>query len=153
MINWFKVKIIIYILIYVVCIGGNDYKMPPKAIADIVDAPALPGISISPDKNQLLIMERSTLTSIEELSQPELRLAGLRINPITNGRSRASYYTGLTIQNLKSGKQKKVKGLPRDGRISNISWSPDGKNIAMAITKSNRINLYVLNVNNTKAKL
>ena len=151
--NRVKAKIIIYFLINVFVIGGNDYKMPPKAIADIVDAPALPGISISPEKNQLLIMERSTLTSIEELSQPELRLAGLRINPITNGRSRASYYTGLTIQNLKSGKQKKVKGLPRDGRISNISWSPDGKNIAMAITKGNRINLYVVNVNNAKAKL
>ena len=43
--------------------------------------------------------------------------------------------------------------MPRDGRISNISWSPDGKNIAMAITKGNRINLYVVNVNNAKAKL
>ena len=123
--NRVKAKIIIYFLINVFVIGGNDYKMPPKAIADIVDAPALPGISISPDKNQLLIMERSTLTSIEELSQPELRLAGLRINPITNGRSRASYYTGLTIQNFISCKQKNVKGLPRDGRISNISLSPD----------------------------
>ena len=68
--------------------------MPPKAIADIVDAPATPGVSISPDKKQILIMERSSLTSIEELSQPELRLAGLRINPATNGRSRSSYYTG-----------------------------------------------------------
>ena len=74
--NRVKAKIIIYFLINVFVIGGNDYKMPPKAIADIVDAPALPGISISPDKNQLLIMERSTLTSIEELSQPELRLQG-----------------------------------------------------------------------------
>ena len=151
--NKVKSKIIIYLLINVFIIGGNDYKMPPKAIADIVDAPALPGISISPDKNQILIMERSTLTSIDELSQPELRLAGLRINPITNGRSRSSYYTGLTIQNIKSGKQRKVKGLPRDGRISNVSWSPDGESIAMAITNGDRINLYVVNVNNAKAKL
>ena len=151
--NKVKSKIIIYLLINVFIIGGNDYKMPPKAIADIVDAPALPGISISPDKNQILIMERSTLTSIDELSQPELRLAGLRINPITNGRSRSSYYTSLTIQNIKSGKQRKVKGLPRDGRISNVSWSPDGESIAMAITNGDRINLYVVNVNNAKAKL
>ena len=56
--------IIIYFSINVFAIASNDYKMPPKAIADIVDAPALPGISISPDKNQILIMERSTLTSI-----------------------------------------------------------------------------------------
>ena len=66
-------------------------------IACLVNTIAL---SISPDKKQILIMERSTLTSIEELSQPELRLAGLRMNPATNGRSRSSYYTGLVIQNI-----------------------------------------------------
>ena len=59
--NKIKSKITIYLLINVLVIGGDDYKMPPKAIADIVDASALPGISISPDKNQILIMELSLI--------------------------------------------------------------------------------------------
>ena len=145
--------ILIFLIFNVFIFGSNDYKMPPKAIADIVDAPATPGVSISPDKKQILIMERSTLTSIEELSQPELRLAGLRMNPATNGRSRSSYYTGLVIQNIQTGKKRKVKGLPSDGRISNITWSPNGKHIALSVTKGTQINLYVVNVKNGKGKL
>ena len=151
--NKIKLSAIIFLFINVFAIGNNDYKMPPKAIADIVDAPATPGVSISPDKKQILIMERSSLTSIEELSQPELRLAGLRINPATNGRSRSSYYTGLVIQNIETGKKRKVKGLPRDGRISNITWSPNGKQIALSVTKGTQINLYVVNIKNGKGKL
>jgi len=72
------------------------YQSPPKAIADLVDAPPTPSVSFSPDHHWMLIMERASLPSIEELSQPELRLAGLRINPRTNGPSRASFYTKIT---------------------------------------------------------
>ena len=126
--------------------------MPPKAIADIVDAPGTPLVSVSPDKSKILILERSSLPSIEELSQPELRLAGLRINPKTNGRSRTSYYTGITIQEIRTGKQKKVKGLPKGGRISNVSWAPDGNHIAMAVTKGNEIKLYTVVVRSGKAR-
>jgi hypothetical protein len=86
--------------------------MPPKAIADLVDAPGTPGVSVSPNKKHILILERASLPSIEELSQPELRLAGLRINPATNGRSRTRYYTGIIIQNLDSG-TKTREGAPQ----------------------------------------
>ena len=133
-------------------IGDDGYRMPPKAIADLVDAPVTPLVNVSPDKSKILIMERSSLPSIKELSQPELRLAGLRINPMTNGRSRTSYYIGLAIQDIQSGKQRKVKGLPNNGRISNVTWAPDGNHIAMAVTKGNEITLYIANVSSGKAK-
>ena len=55
--NKIKLSAIIFLFINVFAIGNNDYKMPPKAIADIVDAPATPGVSISPDKKQILIMQ------------------------------------------------------------------------------------------------
>ncbi len=133
-------------------IGDDGYKMPPKAIAKLVDAPATPVVSVSPDKSKILILERSSLPSIEELAQPELRLAGLRINPATNGRSRRSHYIGITIQDIQSGKQKNVKGVPKGGRISNVSWAPDGKHIAMTVTKGNEITLFTANVKSGKAK-
>lgn len=133
-------------------IGDEGYRMPPKAIADLVDAPVTPLVNLSPDKSKILIMERSSLPSIKELSQPELRLAGLRINPMTNGRSRTSYYIGLAIQDIQSGKQRKVKGLPNNGRISNVTWAPDGNHIAMAVTKGNERTLYIANVSSGKAR-
>ena len=148
-----NMRVIFTLIIFTAAWGGDDYKMPPKAIADLVDAPGTPGVSVSPNKKHILILERASLPSIEELSQPELRLAGLRINPVTNGRSRTRYYTGMIIQDLGSGTQKRVKGLPKNGRISNVSWSPNAKHIAVTVTHGAQINLYLVKAASGRASL
>ena len=148
-----NISVIFTLIIFSFTLADEGYKMPPKAIGDLVDAPVTPNISISPDKKNILILERASLPSIEELSQPELRLAGLRINPMTNGRSRANSYKGILIQNIKSGKQKKVKGLPKNAKIFSVSWSPDSKRIAMSVNNGNQINLYLSETKTGKAKL
>ena len=148
-----KIFIIFFLTITTGAVGDDGYKMPPKAIRDLVDAPLTPVVSISSDKKHILILERASLPSIEELSQTELRLAGLRINPKTNGRSRSSYYTGIVVQEIKSGRQKMIKGLPKDGRISNVGWSPNGKHIAMTVIRGSQINLYTVDIKSSKAKL
>ena len=151
--HFVKNILILVFLIFQFLLADDEYKMPPKAIADLVDAPVTPNVSLSPDKKNILILERASLPSIEELSQPELRLAGLRINPATNGRSRANNYIGIIIQNINSGRQKRVKGLPKSGEISSVSWSPNGKQIAMSVINGNQINLYLAEVKSGKAKL
>lgn len=148
-----NMSVIFTLIIFTAAWAENDYKMPPKAIADLVDAPGTPGVSVSPNKKHILILERASLPSIKELSQPELRLAGLRINPATNGRSRTRYYTGMIIQDLGSGAQKRVKGLPKNGRISNVSWSPNAKHIAMTVTHGAQINLYLVKAASGRASL
>ena len=75
--------------------SNTNYRMPPKAIADLVDAPLPPSVSVSPNQDWLLLMEMPSLPPISELAQPELKLAGLRINPRTNGPSRSYYSTKL----------------------------------------------------------
>ena len=133
--------------------ADDDYKIPPKAIADLVDAPVTPSINLSPDKKHLLILQRTSLPSIAELSQPELRLAGLRINPKTNGRSRTNNYKSIIIKNIDSNKEKKVRGLPKSSHISNVFWAPNGKHIAISVINGDRINLYLADAKNGKAKL
>ena len=148
-----NMSVIFTLIIFTAAWAENDYKMPPKAIADLVDAPGTPGVSVSPNKKHILILETASLPSIKELSQPELRLAGLRINPATNGRSRTRYYTGMIIQDLGNGAQKRVKGLPKNGRISNVSWSPNAKHIAMTVTHGAQINLYLVKAASGRASL
>ena len=70
------------------------YKTPPKEIMDLVLAPPTPGVSIDEKGEWMLLLERSDLPDIEELAEPELRIAGLRINPENFGPSRSSYITG-----------------------------------------------------------
>ncbi|WP_240935516.1 hypothetical protein [Hymenobacter sp. HDW8] len=110
------------------------YQTPSKAIADLVDAPITPRVSIASDGKWMLLMDVQDLPTIADLSQPELRIAGLRLNPRTNGPSRVSYSTALKLKRLSGGAEIAVKGIPNPAKISEVSWSPDDSKIAFAIT-------------------
>jgi dipeptidyl aminopeptidase/acylaminoacyl peptidase len=112
-----------------------QYQQPPKAIVDIVDALPTPGVELSPaggapGKRWMLIEHFSGLPTIAELAQPELRLAGLRFNPRTDGPSRGRYDTSLELQALPNGKAVAVSGLPEHAKIRFLDWSPDGRKIS-----------------------
>ena len=85
-----------------------DYQMPPQAIADIADAAPTPGIVVDPTKTWLLVLERQSLSSIGELAQPELRLAGLRIQPATNARSRRRVAAHVELVAIADGSTRSV---------------------------------------------
>ncbi len=127
------------------------YQLPPKELIDIVDAPPTPSVSLSPDNEWLLILSRPNLPSIEEIAQPELRIAGIRINPRNNGPSHPRYYTGITLKNLKSMQETKIK-LPENSRIANINWSPDNKKFAFILLKKNTIELWLIDVTSKSAR-
>src|SRR5512143_2987920 len=79
--------------------GQAPYKLPPREIVDILDAPPIPSAIISPDKQYLLLVEMPSLPPVAEVGQPMLRLAGLRINPHTNGSARANgHVSGLLVK-------------------------------------------------------
>ncbi|MBO0931681.1 S9 family peptidase [Fibrella aquatilis] len=122
------------------------YQTPPKALADLVTVPPTPGVSVTSKGDQLLILERASAPSIAELAQPELKLAGLRINPANNGPSRASYITGLRLKKLPGGTEIPVKGLPASPLIAYVQWSPDEKKVAFAVASDSRLDLYVADV-------
>ena len=93
------------------------YEEPSSAIVAIVDAAPTPAVSVGPKRASMIILERQGLPMIADLAQPELRLAGLRINPRTNGRSRAQFFIGLQVMDLGSGQKTDVTGLPTDPRL------------------------------------
>ncbi len=112
-----------------------QYQQPPKAIVDIVDALPTPGVELSTaggaaGKRWILIEHFSGLPTIAELAQPELRLAGLRFNPKTNGPSRGRYDTSLELQALPDGKAIAISGLPAHAKMRFAGWSPDGRKVS-----------------------
>src|SRR5215469_3796921 len=124
-------------LLAVVAAGqsGLNYQTPPKPLADLVDVLPTPSVSISPPgeaggKRWMLIQQGSGLPTIADLAQPELRLAGLRFNPKTNGPSRVGYVTGLKLKALPDGEETAVAGLPPHAKILYARWSPDSKKVA-----------------------
>jgi hypothetical protein len=129
-----------------------DYQMPPQAIADIADAAPTPGIVVDPTKTWLIVLERPSLSSMGELAEPELRLAGLRIQPATNARSRRRVATSLELIALADGSTRTVTGLPSRARIDDASFSPDGSLAAFSLTTGSGMELWVLNVVSGAAK-
>mgnify|MGYP001400288563 CR=1 FL=1 len=128
-----------------------SYKLPPKDIADMLLAKAAPAVSIDNKGEWMLLMESSSYPSVEELARPELKVAGLRINPANFGPSRQNYINNLYLKNIATGKEMKITGLPSPLFASNISWSPDNRKINFTHTTSGRIDLYIIDVAAQKA--
>jgi hypothetical protein len=68
--------------------SGDGYELPVQEIMEIVDAPPSPVLSFSPKRDEILFLQRRSLPPLAEFARPELKLAGLRIDPAYNGRSR-----------------------------------------------------------------
>jgi dipeptidyl aminopeptidase/acylaminoacyl peptidase len=137
------------------------YQQPPKAIVDIVDALPTPGVELSPasgtaGKRWMLIEHFAGLPTIAELAQPELRLAGLRFNPRTDGPSRGRFDTLLELQALPNSKAVAVSGLPEHAKIRFADWSPDGRKISFVnisdAEKDAGLSLWIVDVETAQAR-
>ncbi len=128
------------------------YQTPPKALADLVNAPLTPSVSVSPDRTRMLVMERPALPSIAEMAEPELRIGGVRLKPRTNGPSRGWTLTRLIVRDIASGEETPITGVPEGLRLDDATWSPDGKWVAFTTTSDNDIHLWVADTGNGKAK-
>ncbi len=122
--------------------GPSTYLVPPKAIVDILDAEPLPGVTVSPTRDVLALLPRRAMPSIAELAQPMLRLAGVRVNPQTNGPHRAPAGTGITLRTVAAGSERKVS-VPPDAHIAFLGFSPDGRRFAFTNTTASRVEIYI----------
>ena len=129
-----------------------SYRLPPLDIADIVDAEPTPAVSVGPQKEWMVLMSRDGLPSIAELSEQELRIAGMRINPANNAASRRAYYNGLTFQNLSDGRERRISDLPANPRIDSVNWSPDGLHLAFVLDQGTHIELWTADVDSGRAR-
>ena len=136
--------------------GHSGYLLPPKEIVDILDAPPPPVVELSPARDVVVLLERASMPTIAELSQPVLRLAGLRINPKTNGQHRSGAavyprYRSFTIKTVADGSERKVT-LPPSPSLAWIGFSPDGKRFAFTQHRDNAIELWIADTTSGQAK-
>lgn len=128
------------------------YQLPAQEIIDIVDAPSTPMITIGPAKKVMALIERPGMPQVEDLASEELRLGGLRIDPLTNGPSRSSYGVAVTLSDINGENKREVTGLPANTKIQNFRWSSNGAYMAFTHTAEDHIQLWVVDVENATAK-
>ena len=136
------------------------YQQPPKPIVDLVDVLLTPAVSVSPAASAatprwMVIQQISGLPSIADLAQPELRLAGLRFNPKTDGPSRGRYAISLKLKSLPNGKEMTVIDLPAQPKIRFADWSPDGRRLSFVSVSDSKddagLSLWIVDVDAARA--
>ncbi len=129
-----------------------SYQRPPESIAKIIDAPWTPRVEVGPDKKAMLVLDYPGLPGIAEVAMPEVRLAGLRINPRTNGPSRVWYHSDIRLRTINDRTEHTITGLPSPANITDVTWSPDGGYVAFAHTTGDQVQLWLIDIADRTAR-
>ncbi len=128
------------------------YQTPAKELLDLLDAPVTPSFSISPSKQAYLLAYPMDMPDLSELAQPELKVAGLRINPNNFGSSNPRSYSKFELVDLKTKITTPLNGIPENAVVTAYRWAPDGENIALSVYFQNTIELWVASIADGVAK-
>jgi len=123
-----------------------DYQKPPKEILDLVDVPRAPAVVMNSEGDTMLLLYRDSYKTIAELSEEELRLGGLRINPKTNIGSRTIFYNDVKIKGIEETEARSISGLPQNPLLSNFTWSPDETKMALTNTTDSGVEVWILDL-------
>ena len=128
-----------------------EFQVPPASILELVDIERAPLVSMDSKKEQMLFFYRDAFKTLSDLSQPELRLAGLRINPKTNISSTTSFFNDIKYKKLNSQALQQIANLPTDARITHTLFSPDETQLAFTNTTDKGVELWVIDLNTLQA--
>lgn len=128
------------------------YQNPPASILALADYERAPSVSMDTKKEYMLLSYRNTYKTLDELNQEEMRLGGLRINPVTNISSTVTYINNIKVRKINAKDEVQVTGLPQNPKIANVSWSPNEKKIAFTNTTNSGVELWILDIVSASAK-
>jgi len=134
----------------------ETWTRPPEHIARAVLAPRYENVSVndmSPDRRFFLHTRSDGMPSMADFAKTHLWLGGLQIDPHAN-RTR-SFTTrgsiGLDLIEAESGRLTRIE-TPRGARISNPTWSPDGRRIAYFANTDDATHIYVADVSSGRSR-
>jgi len=123
-----------------------SYKTPPAPLQAIVEQPRAPSVNLSPRRDLAAMVKTPTLPSIREVAQPELKLAGLRINPRTYSQSRFSFGEDLWLFDIATRKEIRLTGLPQNLKLADMAWSPDQRSLAFTHVADTSVELWAADI-------
>ncbi|KFF23584.1 alpha/beta hydrolase family protein [Chryseobacterium vrystaatense] len=150
-----KIKLTICLLAFLNFYEAQEniaYQKPSAEILKLADYERPPSVLMNSKKDWVVFTYRPTYKTLEDLNQQEMKLAGLRINPITNISSSATYSNNLKIRKINDKNETQVKNLPDNAKITYISFSPDEKKLAFTNTTAKGVELWVVDMETAAAK-
>jgi len=128
---------------------ADVWRLPPPDVVALVDAPPTPAVRLSPDARWMLVVTRPALPSIADVARPWTPLAGVRIDPATNGPYQVQFDTGIVLRDL-TGEIERTIELPPGAKIGELSWSHSSRHFAFTLVGESAIELWVADVASAK---
>ncbi len=128
------------------------YQKPSAEILQLADFERPPSVFMDSKRDWLIFSYRNTYKSLDDLNQPEMKLGGLRINPVTNISSTMTYINNLKIRKINDKTEVQVKNLPANPKIAYTSFSPDEKTLAFTNTTAKGVELWTIDLATATAK-
>lgn len=125
--------------------GAEPWQQAPEPIHSLLQKKRPPVAYVGVNKKWVYEYERPNMPPIKDLQAPIERLAGMKIDPNTNGRSRDYYYTTMSRFDLK-GKNRKELDTEKDFRFTTFAPSPNGKNAYMTSLSDDGYTLWLVDL-------
>ena len=122
--------------------AATSYKLPPKEVVQMLDAPGPPQARLSPVGDAALLVEIEQNPPLSVVAEPFLRLAGVRLVPARGAQQHLLSASGLTVLSLPEGRKTRV-ALPAGARIGMPVFSPDGSVFAFTRDTDDRTELWL----------
>jgi dipeptidyl aminopeptidase/acylaminoacyl peptidase len=125
---------------------ATPWMSPPADWLQVLHAPQYVDVMPSPDGRFLLLGDPVLYPTLAELAAPMHKLAGLRVNPATNGIQGRHGDTSPRLLRVADGATTPL-ALPPGAEILAAEWSADGERFALSVGLSDRIGLWIGSVN------
>src|SRR4051794_16985971 len=125
----------------------QTYQTPPKDLADAVLAPRYLNVSLtsaSPDKRFFVDEIGDGPVLMKTFSKPFHELGGLFVDVKANRARPLTVRNNVGIQVISAadGSKKSIQ-LPSGARVSNATWSPDGKSVAFYVHGEDATHIWI----------
>jgi dipeptidyl aminopeptidase/acylaminoacyl peptidase len=120
----------------------NAWQSPPEDLLQVMHAPQLPWTWTAPSGEHLFLADPVLYPTLAELAAPMHKLAGMRVNPATNGWHGRRGGTSPRLARVEDGETTTLD-LPGDVEIHDVAWSADGQRFAIAVEGADGFGLWV----------
>jgi dipeptidyl aminopeptidase/acylaminoacyl peptidase len=151
---------ILFVLMMVESAGESDdilkpatrWQSPPEDLLKVLHAPQLPWVWTAPTGEYLLLADPVLYPHLAELAAPMHKLAGIRVNPATNGYHGRHGGTSPRLVRVEDGNTTPLN-LPADAEVHDVEWTVDGQRFALTVGHADHIGLWVGSVKGKVIKI
>ena len=121
---------------------ATGWQSPPADLLEVLHAPQLPSVWTAPTGEYLLLADPVLYPPLAELGATMHKLAGMRVNPATNGQHGRHGGTSPRLVRVEDGSTTPLD-LPADAEVLGVNWSVDGQRFALTVGGADHIGLWV----------